>query len=359
MASARKRGTRWTGLYRDQDGAQKSAGTFDSEAEALKAATAHEAVEATGIDAKVALSKPVDVYADRKRGKLTVAGYAPVFLAGHRLEATSRESYAAMIKHVVKGLGAVTLAELDPPKVRTFIRGLEGTMSNATVGHVMTVLRAMCQTAVVDKLMEADPTAGIKIAGRRAREMRILTKDESVRLLASVPEHYRLLVRTLLSTGLRWGEAMGLKASDITPLGKGYVIRVRRVLIQPDGKPVIRDYGKTSRAMRNVTIDGDLGAALISAATADGFVFRAPRGGWITRANFRHVWIKVLESAGITGFRVHDCRHTHASWMANTPGITLVAVRDRLGHSDIRITSRYLHTVETEDDPFIAALSAA
>jgi hypothetical protein len=42
MASARKRGQRWTGLYRDASGAQKSAGTYDTEEEALARATVAE-----------------------------------------------------------------------------------------------------------------------------------------------------------------------------------------------------------------------------------------------------------------------------------------------------------------------------
>ena len=49
MASARQRDGRWTGLYRDRDGRQRSAGTFDSKASALKAARASEAVEAAGV----------------------------------------------------------------------------------------------------------------------------------------------------------------------------------------------------------------------------------------------------------------------------------------------------------------------
>jgi hypothetical protein len=48
MASVRKRGQRWTGLYRDADGKQKSAGTFGTENAAIKAAEAREAIVKAG-----------------------------------------------------------------------------------------------------------------------------------------------------------------------------------------------------------------------------------------------------------------------------------------------------------------------
>ena len=78
MASARKRNGRWTGLYRDQ-GRQRSAGTYDTKTSALKAARAAEALAASGIDPRPAQTEML--YPSARRGKLTVAGYAPDWLA--------------------------------------------------------------------------------------------------------------------------------------------------------------------------------------------------------------------------------------------------------------------------------------
>ena len=85
MASTRTRNGRIIGLFRDAQGRQKSAGTWPTQAEALKAAKHAEA-----------LANPPEmtlIYPSEKRGKVTVAGYLPGWLEGHRLEDSSREGY--------------------------------------------------------------------------------------------------------------------------------------------------------------------------------------------------------------------------------------------------------------------------
>src|ERR1700691_6220147 len=128
MASTRERNGRFTGLYRDQAGAQKSAGTFATRKTAMAKATAAEALEAGGQDAKIVLNGPEMFLPDAKRGHVTVAGYGPQFLADHRLQNTSRDSYSHMLKHVYAGLGTVPVRDLDALKVRQIIGSLEGQM---------------------------------------------------------------------------------------------------------------------------------------------------------------------------------------------------------------------------------------
>jgi len=115
MAGVRDRNGRYLGYYK-VNGKQKTAGTFDTYDEALHAAKLAEA------------SRPVKDTAVRPatvRGKLTVAGYMPVFLAGHKLREISRESYTMRAKHVIDHLGSIPLEDLKPADVRTFARKLE------------------------------------------------------------------------------------------------------------------------------------------------------------------------------------------------------------------------------------------
>jgi len=189
-----------TGIARDTSGQ-----LAPTKSVAFKAARASEAIEAAGADARQVLRAPEMLYSSEKKGKPTVAGYAPQWLSGHRLEPTSRATYACMLLHIVRELGDVTLADLDAPRVRTFIRGLEATrLSSSPVGLVMTTLRTMRETAVADRLMDRDPTSGIKVAGRHAREMRILSPSEYRKLLDVIQPHYKLLVEMAVASGMRW-----------------------------------------------------------------------------------------------------------------------------------------------------------
>jgi integrase len=88
---------------------------------------------------------------------------------------------------------------------------------------------------------------------------------------------------------------------------------------------------------------------------------RAPRAretdGHIPADWFRRqVWYPARDAAGLAGLRVHDLRHAHASWLL-AGGADLQVVKERLGHSSIVTTERYLHSLPTADETALDALS--
>jgi integrase len=116
----------------------------------------------------------------------------------------------------------------------------------------------------------------------------------------------------------------------------------------------LRDYGKTARANREISIPQELAEELIALGPEG---FRSVRGCDITRIKFRREWVKAQKAAGIIDLaRVHDIRHTAISRWANA-GIPLSAVRDRAGHTDLSTTSRYIHTIDGDDNRFLALAS--
>src|SRR5580693_470850 len=168
MASTRERGGRFVGLYRNAHGKQRSAGTYDTETEALaRAVVAEHDANPPGTEL---------VYLTEKRGKPTIAAYGPVALAGAKLEATSRETYTYLLKHVVAELGMKTLEELTPADVRAFARKLEASkMSSSTASHVYSVLKLIMVTAVQDYPALKDVTAGISVQRKGGKEKIIAT----------------------------------------------------------------------------------------------------------------------------------------------------------------------------------------
>lgn len=158
---ARNRNGRYDASYRDRYGAVKWTKTFPTAKAADAAAHAARALEMSGVDAKAALRRPTHLYADTRRGKVTVNGYASVYLEQAEIRDTSRESYdAVMRKHVIGHLGDVPMTELTPVMVREFLAAMKRKgVSAATRGSALKVLRAMCQAAVQDELLTRNPTA--------------------------------------------------------------------------------------------------------------------------------------------------------------------------------------------------------
>ncbi len=58
--------------------------------------------------------------------------------------------------------------------------------------------------------------------------------------------------------------------------------------------------------------------------------------------NIYPAWWNALERAEIQDFKIHDLRHTFASWLVMR-GVPLIHIRDLLGHSSIKMTERYAH----------------
>lgn len=165
----------------------------------------------------------------------------------------------------------------------------------------------------------------------------------------------------MFNTGMRYGELMALKSSDIKDrivngAVCGKVIRVSRSVAEIDGQPVERPYGKTGHARRDIPVSDDLAKAIVAAAAKDGRIFLNTQGRYISRSNFGRIWKRAVDAIGLHGMTPHGARHSVASWLANDPAVPLVAVRDMLGHSSIAQTSAYVHAIYDGDDPRLAAL---
>lgn len=70
-----------------------------------------------------------------------------------------------------------------------------------------------------------------------------------------------------------------------------------------------------------------------------------------TETQLRYWWDKARKEAKMESVRMHDLRHTFASWYANDPDATLVQLRDLLGHSNLAVTSRYAHLIDDKIIP--------
>jgi len=342
MASARRRGQKWTGLYRDASGAQRSAGTYDTEDEALARARIAE------IDANP--PEPVDVYPAVRRGKQTVAAYAPGWLAGQELlEANSVAIARSALKRIMPHLGGTAREDVTPDDVRRTLAALKKSgLSDGTVSRTLDVLRQMLPKSAAE---------GVRFRIKERRRMKIATRKQAAAIEAVIDARYGLLVRTAFATGCRWGELIAIRGTDVEARGPGRVVKIQRTVEEVGQAFTERGYGKSAKAMREITIPETLALELM--AFGGELCFTGPRGGYLKRSTFRSVyWLPAIEKAGVPGMRVHDMRHSAISWWV-AAHIPLADIRDRAGHSSIAVTNTYVHTLPTGDDPFLSVLGEA
>lgn len=92
----------------------------------------------------------------------------------------------------------------------------------------------------------------------------------------------------------------------------------------------------------------------------DELLFTTTAGTPISRNTLRtRVWLPAVAASGIAfNVRMHDLRHTHASWLLGE-GSDLKSVMDRMGHAQIQTTQKCLHALPDADRKNLDALARA
>ena len=238
------------------------------------------------------------------------------------------------------------------PRPRT-TKALEGGLSPRSVLKYHVVLHGIFARAVRDRVIAYNPAADTdlpKVVNKRAR---IITPEECERLLAAVPDRYRVLVLVAIETGMRWGELAALRPRHLDV--DQSLVRVQETIVEvskkdsPTGqRMIVKAYSKDNEP-RTLRIR-ELGLGL------DNLLFGSTRIGGQTpmsRNTFRNRgWLPATKTADLPGVRIHDLRHAHASWFL-AGGADLKTVMDRLGHTQIQ-TTHYLHALPGADDQALA-----
>jgi integrase len=290
---------------------------------------------------------------------------------------TSNSEPSRVRNHIRPLLGDHALKEIDTLAVQQWVAILlkgvrrkgdpekwdRKPLAAKTVANCHGLLHKIMQGAVAAKLIGGNPCIGTVLPAKQHHEMRFLTEPEIQRLLAAAPLHWRPLILLLVSTGLRWGEAIGLRVGLVDLLAKNPTLRVEEQLQESPGTgEMVWATPKSAKSKRSVTFVKKVAEALaplVAAKDREDVVFTAPRGGKVRTRNFRRTWLKVCARAGLEGLRIHDLRHTHAAMLiaANVP---LTAIQRRLGHSSIAVTSDlYGHLLPVVDENIAVAVNAA
>ena len=147
-----------------------------------------------------------------------------------------------------------------------------------------------------------------------------------------------------LATGLRRGELLGLKWTDID-LDRG-VLKIQRAISRQNGK-VVEAPLKTKKRLPHTAVVGrrdrrSKGTEKNKVGSSE-WVFPSPTGGPMSPDSVLHMLHRVLKRAGLPRIRFHDLRHTFAT-MALQNGVDVKTVSSMLGHYSAGFTlDTYAH----------------
>ena len=363
VASVYKRnraaGPRYTAMYRDASGRQRSAGTFTSRREAEKA----------GRQAENKLEQ--GTWVDPVSGKTTFAVYVEkVWWPSRQLEASTKAGYRSYLdKHFIPFFGRLPMADILPSTVQTWVtQACSSGLSARSVVKYHVMLHGVFKRAVRDRVIAFNPCADTELPKVVKKKRRIVTPDEFETLLAHLPERHQLMLVTEIETGLRWGELVALRPRHVDFLRRSITVEETIVeiskKISPTGeRMLVKPYPKDDEA-RTLTVSQELVDLMAQrmatlGLSRDDLLFPSTEtsgGRPLSRNTFRtRVWLPALRASGLDfAVRMHDLRHAHASWLL-AGGADLKAVMERLGHSQIQTTQQYLHTLPEADRQAFAA----
>ncbi|MEX3600534.1 tyrosine-type recombinase/integrase [Kocuria carniphila] len=277
--------------------------------------------------------------------------------------ADTRAKYRRNTKrHILPALGAIPVDALTRADVAAWVNGME--IADKTKRNVHSVLSAALEGAVRDELVPGNIAKGIKISsGARApRDPVYLTQDEIALILDTVDGPARMLVRLLLDSGMRWGEATALRPADLDLTQDHGVVHVTRAWKQTaDGWNIAGP--KTKRGRRTVVLPKAITVQLrdhVKDISQRSLIFVSKTGNRLDNSRFhKDVWkptINAVDDHLHERPTIHDLRHTHASQLI-AKGVPLTVIQRRLGHESIKTTSdTYGHLAADADVAAAAAL---
>jgi len=285
--------------------------------------------------------------------------------SGTKKESTLRSWDRAWRNHVGPRWGHRPMAEIMPADIYAFFSDLATTsLGTSSLRHIWHVASSCFESAVTNGLLGASPFARVKRKALitpepkgRGREKAWERHELQAFLAALEAEGHRneWLWRFILLTGLRNGEAMGLRDSDVVDATLTvsrqytYLSRTGNYFTTPKTDSSARTFGLSEAALRCVREQqrrrAEYRLALPGRWPDDTGLLWVKPDGELAMANDPYQTLRRFTARHDIRFvGIHGLRHTFAT-MGLDAGVETKIVSDTLGHSQSSTTSDiYMHT---------------
>lgn len=271
----------------------------------------------------------------------------------------SRGAYqAAFNKHIFPAFASRQLRAIRQADLQEFFNS-RSYMSRTTISYMATIFSGVFKRALIDGIVSRDPTQGLRKAHAPEQKKRALTAAEEAAALHVARTHPEgLLLSVLYYTGMRRGEALGLKWSDFD-----FTTRKIKICRDIDYKTQSEGELKNASSERVVPMSDMLYDAVNAArGIGDAYVFQSPTSAaHLCEATYKRRWARLMSamyafdpsienSDGRSVLTAHYFRHNFASLCYNA-GVDVMTTHKWLGHSDPRTTlSIYTHLSNQKEE---------
>ncbi|AZS38192.1 Putative prophage phiRv2 integrase [Microbacterium lemovicicum] len=290
--------------------------------------------------ARQTVSKADGTYISSAAAKTTVSELSTAWLA-NKQALLKPSSYAPLraswANYVEPAWGPRSIAGIRHSEVQAWVAGIG--KSPTVVARAFGILAGILDTAERDRRILANPARGVRLPRKvSSRSRRYLTHEELWAVAEASPRP--ALVLTLGYCGLRWGELVALRVSDVNFLR--HRISVTRNVVEVHGEfhPGTPKTHESRQVPVPATVLQQLAAA-VEGKAPQALIFDDGHGGYMRRtrasAGSRSWWVSALVTAGVEPLVLHDLRHTAAS-LAVSSGANVKAIQRMLGHASAAMT---------------------
>ena len=238
-------------------------------------------------------------------------------------------------------------------------------LSDKTIQHYHRLISSILQTAVQWQMILYNPCDRVKPPKVEQKESRFLDDVEVMELfhcLEKEETQYKTLITLLIYTGMRRGEILGLKWSDID--FKAKTIHIQRALLYLPSKGIFEDTTKTNSSQRIIKV-ADTALQLLKEQKRSQSIQHLQCGdqwqnldyiftGWNGKPmhpDSLTSWFKqFINKNHLPDVTIHSLRHTNASLLIAN-GVNITTVSKRLGHATTATTTKiYAHAIQSADE---------
>lgn len=282
---------------------------------------------------------------------MTLGEWIPQYLIAYKLHTVRPDSYYTLelaARQIPQALKDRELTDILPMHLQQFYNDFARTASKSYMDKVRVLVNACFVTAIDNGFCQRNPAEHLKVPHIKEKPRDAFTLEETCLILnfAMTYENQRtgIAIMTLLLTGLRRGELLGLKADDITDSS----LTVNRAVYLVNHRACVTEHeAKTELSLRTIPLLPELAYRLKKLPHKGEFLFSTKSGTLLHPRNFTRdydAFFRHLQDAepSVRRLSPHCCRHTFAT-LTRESGADIRDIQELLGHADIKTTARYSH----------------